>query len=132
MKKFFDELKSYAENNTDIECILVVGSYARGTNTEVSDIDIVMITTNKKTMLEKQDFIHEFGIVCKKQIEDYGPCTSIRVFYQDGKEVEFGLVEPSWISLPLDPGTDQVLSDGYQILIDKQDYFKFNPQNSPL
>ena len=32
----------------------------------------------------------------------------------DGKEVEFGIVESSWITMPLDTGTYQVLSDGYK------------------
>lgn len=60
----------------------------------------------------------------KKQIEYYGVCTSIRVWYEGGKEVEFGLVEPSWISVPLDTGTYKVLSDGYKIVIDKKRYFE--------
>ena len=53
----------------------------------------------------------------EQQTEYYGACTSIRVWYEDGREVEFGIVEPPWISMPLDNGTYRVLSDGYKIII---------------
>ena len=123
-KEFFHELKEYARNTSHIESVLIVGSYARGTNKESSDLDIVIITSNKAGMIANRDFIQEFGEVYKQQTEYYGACTSIRVWYKDGKEVEFGIVEPSWISTPLDTGTYQVLSDGYKIIIDKKRYFE--------
>lgn len=121
---FFNGLKEYARNTSHIESIIIVGSYARGTNKENSDLDIVIITSNKSEMIANQDFIQDFGKVYKQQIEYYGASTSIRVWYMDGKEVEFGIVEPSWISMPLDTGTYKVLSDGYKIIIDKKRYFE--------
>lgn len=118
------ELKKFSDNENHIESMIVVGSYASGTNTETSDLDLCIITTNKNEMLEKPDFIHKFGTVEKKQIEYYGACTSIRVWYKDGWEIEFGIVEPSWIAVPLDSGTYRVLSDGYQVITDKKRYFQ--------
>lgn len=124
LETFLNELKEYAENTPHIESMILVGSYARGAGREDSDVDIVIITSNKSGMIENQDFIREFGEVYKKQIEYYGACTSVRVWYKDGKEVEFGIVEPSWISMPLDMGTYKVLSDGYKMIIDKKQHFK--------
>ena len=49
---------------------------------------------------------------------------ALRVWYKDGKEVEFGIVDPSWISIPLDAGTYKVLSDGYKLVVDKKGYFE--------
>lgn len=121
---FFYELKEYARNTSHIESIIIVGSYVRGTNKENSDLDIVIITSNKSGMIANQDFTKNLGKVYKQQIEYYGACTSIRVWYKDGKEVEFGIVEPSWISMPLDTGTYKVLSDGYKIIIDKKRNFE--------
>lgn len=121
---FFNKIKEYARNTSHIESIIIVGSYARGTNKENSDLDIIVITSNKSGMIVNQDFTQEFGEVYKQQTEYYGACTSIRVWYKDGKEVEFGIVEPSWSSMPLDTGTYQVLSDGYKVIIDKKQYFE--------
>lgn len=121
---FYNELKEYARNTSHIEGIIIVGSYARGTNKEDSDLDIIIITSNKAGMIANQGFTQDFGKVYKQQTEYYGACTSIRVWYEDEKEVEFGIVEPSWISMPLDTGTYKVLSDGYKIIIDKKRYFE--------
>lgn len=124
LSDFFDKLKEVAENTSHIEAVLLVGSYAKGTNTKNSDIDIVIITSHKAKMIATHDFIQQFGIINKQQIEFYGACTSIRAWYKDGNEVEFGIVAPSWISKPLDIGTHNVLADGYKIIIDKKQYFK--------
>lgn len=124
MKKMLKDIKQWAENEKQVESIIVVGSYARGTYKKTSDIDLVIITSNKKEMLKNQNFIKVFGDVNKSQIEYYGACTSIRVWYKDGKEVEFGMVNPTWIEKPLDKGTNKVLSDGFKVIIDKKDYFK--------
>lgn len=123
-EEFISKLKEYAENSSHIESVLIVGSYARGTNKENSDIDIIIITSNKSEMVTDQLFTQAFGEVHKQQTEYYGACTSIRVWYGDGKEVEFGIVEPSWISIPLDSGTFKVLSDGYKLIVDKKKYFE--------
>ena len=124
MKKMLKDIKQWAENEKQVESIIVVGSYARGTYKKTSDIDLVIITSKKNEMLKNQNFIKVFGDVNKSQIEYYGACTSIRVWYKDGKEVEFGIVNPTWIEKPLDNGTNKVLSDGFKVIIDKKDYFK--------
>ena len=124
LEVFLLALKSYAEEKDVIECILLVGSYARGTNREDSDIDVVIITSQKKALLEEPDFTASFGLVRKQQIEYYGACTSLRVYYREGTEVEFGIVEPSWLGKPLDAGTARVLDDGYKVILDKKGYFE--------
>ena len=124
MKKMLKDIKQWAENEKQVESIIVVGSYARGTYKKTSDIDLVIITSKKNEMLKNQNFIKLFGDVKKSQTEYYGACTSIRAWYKDGKEVEFGIVNPTWIEKPLDKGTNKVLNDGFKVIIDKKDYFK--------
>lgn len=121
---FLKDIKKWAKKEELIESIIVVGSYARGTYKVTSDIDLIIITSDKEKMLKNQTFINLFGEIKKSQIEYYGACTSIRVWYKDGKEVEFGIVSTSWREKPLDKGTIKVLSDGFKVVIDKKGYFK--------
>ena len=98
-----EALRQWAQKETSIESVILVGSWARGTNRPDSDMDLCILTA--------------------RQTEYDGACTSVRVWYEGGTEIEFGLVEPSWIALPLDEGTRQVLSDGYCVLYDRAGHF---------
>jgi len=53
-------------------------------------------------------------------VEDWGLVTSLRVYYEDGLEVEYGVTSSQWVNLPLDAGTRRVIADGMQILVDKR------------
>lgn len=119
IENLIDKVTSWANQENEIDCVILVGSYARGTQKTTSDIDFCIVTTNKEGFLKESNFITQFGVVEQSQIEFYGACTSLRVWYKDGPEVEFGFVEPSWLAQPLDAGTKKVLLDGFQMLVDK-------------
>ena len=119
----FKEISQWAEESPRIESVLLVGSWARGENRASSDIDLVVLTDAKEELLRDQSWTARFGRVARQQTESYGACTSVRVWYQDGREVEFGLVLPSWADAPLDGGTARVLRDGYRVLADKKGRF---------
>lgn len=127
-KQVSKKLKEIGQHTSDIECILIVGSVAKGTNIIGSDLDIMIITTNKSFLVQDKSFIEYFEIVINSKIKYYRACTSIRVWYQDENEIAFWIVDPSWISLPFDSGTRKVLTEGYKIIIDKKHYC----QNLPL
>lgn len=107
-----------------IESMILVGSYARGECRPDSDIDFCILSSERDWLVRNREFVNRFGVVSRMQTENYGACISVRVWYQDGPEVEFGLVKPDWIALPLDPGTEQVLKDGYRVLVDKNGAFE--------
>jgi 3-methyladenine DNA glycosylase AlkD len=65
-------------------------------------------------------WIGQFGALVKEQVEDYGKVTSLRVWYQDGFEVEFGLSVPDWAVMPVDSGTDRVIMDGIKVLLERK------------
>ena len=45
--------------------------------------------------------------------------TSIRVWYSDGLEVEYGITDERWTAVPLDEGSRQVIADGMQVLFER-------------
>lgn len=48
---FIEQLKEWAVNEPLVEVIILVGSYAKGTQKIDSDIDLVILTSNKHTIL---------------------------------------------------------------------------------
>lgn len=52
IKDFINSLKEFSKNDPYIESVIIVGSYARGTNKKSSDLDIVIITSNKTEMIK--------------------------------------------------------------------------------
>lgn len=124
ISSFINDIKQWGNKNDDIRSIILVGSYARGEERDDSDVDLVIITSDTNKYLNN-NFIDNFGKVEKYSKEDWGRVTSIRVWYSSsGFEVEFGITTPIWIEKPLDDGTLRVLSDGYKVILDKEDYFK--------
>lgn len=116
---FVQRFVEWADGEERIRAAILVGSYARGAQRAGSDIDIVLLSSDKQYYVENPRIFKVFGEIHKLGVEFYGECTSIRVFYEMGLEVEFGMVPLKWIDMPLDAGTKQVLHDGYKILLDK-------------
>lgn len=97
-----------------------MGSYARGAATVTSDIDLVVLTGKSDRYLRDTALVEQFGTVMSRQTEDYGKVVSLRVEYAALPEVEFGLTTPDWATAPLDDGTQKVISDGIQVLFDRE------------
>lgn len=74
-----------------MQAIALVGSYARGTARDDSDIDLIVLTNQPQKYLEEFKWIEGFASVEKHQTEDYGKLTSIRVWSENGVEVEYGI-----------------------------------------
>ena len=115
---FIVNVQGWASQQPDIVALALIGSFARGTATSESDIDFVLLTPKWADYLVDLVWTELFGEVKMTQIEDYGAVKSLRVWYEDGLEVEFSLTEPEWAGLPIEPGTHQVLNDGFEILYD--------------
>jgi hypothetical protein len=52
-------------------------------------------------------------------IEDWEKVQSVRVFYSDGPEAEYGITSSDWVNFPLDEGTIKVLQNGMMVLLDR-------------
>jgi predicted nucleotidyltransferase len=120
---FIQALVRWAADQPDLKAVVLVGSYARQSARADSDIDLVLLVTDPAKYLKDVHWAARFGSIARFQVEDYVKVTSLRVWYADGPEVEFGLTTPDWVARPLDEGTRRVLADGMQTLFDRNDLF---------
>jgi predicted nucleotidyltransferase len=91
IRDFLDAFVAWAADQPDVQGIALVGSYARGAARDDSDIDLVLLTDRPQKYLGDLKWTERFGDFEKHQTEDYGKLISLRVWYQDGVEVEYGI-----------------------------------------
>ncbi|HKX84775.1 MAG TPA: nucleotidyltransferase domain-containing protein [Pyrinomonadaceae bacterium] len=117
-QSFLDAFSRWANEHPDIEAAVLVGSHARGAATMGSDVDLVVLTSGVDRYLHDRTWVSAFGEPLECVKEDYGRVTSLRVFYREGLEVEYGFTTPEWAAFPIDEGTRQVVEDGMKVLYD--------------
>ena len=117
--QFLTEFSRWAASQTDILAVALVGSYARNEVTDTSDVDMVIIASKPETYLRDTRWAQYFGTINRQQFENYGKVTSLRVWYSDGQEVEYGFTDETWSAVPLDEGTQKVISNGMRILSER-------------
>jgi predicted nucleotidyltransferase len=111
-RRFFLDFFRWLESQPAIQAVAMVGSYARDEAKNTSDLDLIIIATDPTKYFAEPGWVGQFGSVSRTRIEHYGKVTSLRVWYADGLEVEYGLTDESWAATPLDEGTKKVVSDG--------------------
>lgn len=119
VEQFLKEFTGWASRQSDILGVALVGSYARGTATETSDVDLVVLADQPGTFLQDRAWTHVFGKVVNEQVEDYSQLISLRVHYENELEVEYGLADKNWAAVPLDEGTHEVISGGMKVLFER-------------
>ncbi len=122
IERFLSAVVKWASAQPDIVAVALVGSYARGTAKPASDVDLVILTSCPQRYVQATDWAATFGSIAEQAIEDWGKVTSLRVWYEGGEEVEFGITTPEWVAHPMDAGTWKVIADGMRILFDRQAY----------
>jgi predicted nucleotidyltransferase len=117
---FLQQITAWAKTEQGILSLGLVGSQARGTAGPDSDVDLVILARDPQSFLQDTAWLAHFGAVESRQVEDYGRVQSLRVWYRSGLEVEYGLTDAGWATLPLDPGTRRVVADGLRVLWERQ------------
>lgn len=116
---FIEQFARWAQVQPAVAAAGLVGSWARGDARPDSDVDAMIFTPNPGLFLDDWGWLAEFGVVKSAAREDWGVVQSVRVFYEDGPEVEFGLTTPAWAAIdPVDAGTREVASAGLMVLYD--------------
>ena len=95
----------------------LVGSWARGSARDDSDVDLVVLIET-----ENDDWVAELAPGAELvRRRDWGPITERRLRLPSGLEVEVGLATPSWAAIdPVDAGTRRVVADGLRAVYDPQ------------
>ncbi len=119
--EFLRDFTDWAGERSDILGVALVGSRARGEAREDSDLDLVVVSSHAAEYLADLSWTSSFGEVERDAVEQYGKLTSVRVWYRDGLEIEFGITDEDWVDLPLDPDTQAVVSDGLVVLLERGD-----------
>jgi len=122
IERFLSAVVQWASDQPDIVAVALVGSHARGTAKPTSDVDLVILTSCPQRYLQATDWATTFGSIAEQAMEDWGKVTSLRVWYEGGEEVEFGITTPEWVAHPIDEGTWKVISYGIRILFDRHGY----------
>ena len=121
IEAFLFAFERWAQAQTDIEGVGLVGSHALGTATEESDVDLLILTTKRERYFLDQTWVSLFGEIERSQVEDWGKVESLRIHYKNGLEVEYGFATPEWARSPIDEGTLRVVGEGMTILYDPYD-----------
>lgn len=116
--EFVRQVANWAQAEEGVVGVALVGSYARGEARPDSDLDFVIIATDPSSYTDDPSWINSFGEAASCRTEDWGILTSLRVFYQAGQEVEFGISSLAWAAIPPDSGTARVVADGMRVLYD--------------
>jgi predicted nucleotidyltransferase len=116
-------VQAWAVSRADVHGVALVGSHARQTATPVSDVDLVIVCEAPSELVRHADWLRVFGTPRRTAREDWGRVTSLRVWYADGLEVEFGIADRAWASAPMDADTRQVIEDGCVVVFDRGSAF---------
>jgi predicted nucleotidyltransferase len=111
---------AWVSNRPGIEGLALAGSRARGTPTEESDVDLIILTSERDQYFRNVDWLSQLGEVQWFQRETWGVVETIRAIYTGGLEVEYNFAAPSWVEVPVDAGTRRVVKEGFRILFDPQ------------
>ncbi len=120
VSSFLEALSLWASAQPDVKAVALVGSYARDAAIEGSDVDLLILTTDVAKYTSDRSWVWWFGEATACRVEDWGKVTSVRTFYKDGLEVEYGFSTPDWAQMPMDAGSSRVVSAGMKILFDAQ------------
>jgi len=117
--RLIEDVQDWALARRDILGVALVGSHARQAARPDSDVDLVIVCQSPSSYLERAEWIGLFGAPKRTARENWGRVTSLRAWYADGLEVEFGIADRDWGLAPLDPGTRRVIEEGCIVLFDR-------------
>jgi hypothetical protein len=119
VESVLQHLTDWVRRRPDVRALALVGSWARGTPHDGSDVDVVLLTDSPEHYIDGDDWLHDVGGVRLIRTLDWGAVTERRFALASGLEVELDVGTSSWASVdPIDSGTRTVATDGMRLLYD--------------
>jgi len=124
-RRLQDGLAAWARIEPGCRALAVVGSWARGAARPGSDLDFMMLATDRDRWAADDDWLRRVlrGIgfpFARTAQEAYGVTRAWRAWPGPQIELELGVADVDWARLdPVDAGTRRVVNDGLVPLIDK-------------
>ena len=118
VRELLHDLVAWSSQRADVRAVALVGSWARDDARYDSDVDVVLLTTDRSRYLATDDWALALGakVVATRQ---WGVLTERRLLMPTGMELDFGVADLSWAATaPLDEGTAKVTRDGLIPLYD--------------
>jgi len=120
VEAFVSTASQWAKRRSDVVGLGVAGSWARGTARTDSDVDLILLTSEPRLYTEREDWTVDLGAIGVIRRRRWGAVTERRLILPNRLEIEVGVGLPSWASIdPLDPGTRDVVTDGFRVLYDR-------------
>ena len=122
-----DAVVGWASERPDIKGVAVVGSWARSEPRMDSDVDLVILTTEKGAYSASEAWASMAVLQPAEMIrtQEWGPMSERRIRLASGLQIEFGFASPNWAETnPVDPGTARVVRDGCVPLLDPNELFE--------
>lgn len=115
----------WASRQPDVSALALVGSYAYNRPRMASDVDLVLLTYDPDKHTRDIGWAISFDRQARLiRDQKWGPLRERRVRLRSGLHVELGVVPTTWAALPLDPGTKQVLRDGWKVVYDPENILR--------
>ncbi len=132
IQAFLSAFTEWAAAQEDIRAIALLGSHARNTGREDSDVDLVIVATTPERYLLNTEWTERYGTIKRQQVENYGKLSSLRGWYVGGPEIEFGLTDETWAGVPIDTGTSDVIARGMQVLFERDSILSRLKPSAPI
>jgi len=123
-KERIEQVKLWLSKQPDVVASMLIGSYARGSERDDSDVDFIVVVEDVDKWLTNKNWVKLFGQVISFTTEVFEDVRAVRVYYEDGLELEFGFVSKTWLQKPYVPSTQEVFDKKFVILYDKEALLK--------
>ncbi len=119
-------VNSWAIERGDMRAMALVGSWARGTQTQVSDIDLLLLSDRAHDYRHSPEWLTEIDFrgsgyrLHSSESTNYGVVWSQHVHLLPPADVELTFAKCCWAQTePVDGGTRSVVKDAFKIIFDK-------------